>query len=592
MDEFNDFNYFSESYYNPNNYNLNQNFSLTNSLKYNNYNNYQDNRYQMNSISQMIDNSQNSLSLIQIKNDLDQLNNKMNAISQTLYNMNKINNSSKKKINLKKSNSMKSKYNQNYYDDKLNNIKGIPSNNIKNKKINKNINESYNYIFKNDNLDNKQDYSDNNYFSNSMNITLPKNNKKIQNIKLNLGLNSNKNNTLTFDESIKINDLVLSQNKAVKNNNNSKNSFFGLYDRYFLESLTNSCQNKEEEFKAIKNNKQNTNDIMINKSKNNNNIDSKIYNNNENNNKCINYNNTFNLKNKLDFIFSQKQSLSKKLNNQDKINKFVDNKNINKEGNNKINNDEIKIQNDNQIIYNLDKKINNIKEEQENNKRKNEINNIFKKNIIKNNKNKKILSFHEEDNISIEYNPKDEITKINVYNFFGENQNFQPRNINVILEKLKRRKMKTNSVLYSNSLKKILKQKENLNHLEGNKKIKRAFSAVSICSDKEKLLLRKYKLKRRNSNSKNEKNYAKKRNKICDKFRNNPQLFYGVELCEQMIKTFDIDGIHLKQRDIKTRNYNDKIDINLIYDKKENKTEIYNNENPNKYLQKIEEEEE
>ena len=59
-----------------------------------------------------------------------------------------------------------------------------------------------------------------------------------------------------------------------------------------------------------------------------------------------------------------------------------------------------------------------------------------------------------------------------------------------------------------------------------------------------------------------------------------------------MIKTFDIDGIHLKQRDIKTRNYNDKIDINLIYGKKENKTEIYNNENPNKYLQKIEEEEE
>ena len=46
----------------------------------------------MNSISQMIDNSQNSLSLIQIKNDLDQLNNKMNAISQNLYNINKINN--------------------------------------------------------------------------------------------------------------------------------------------------------------------------------------------------------------------------------------------------------------------------------------------------------------------------------------------------------------------------------------------------------------------------------------------------------------------------------------------------------------------
>ena len=40
----------------------------------------------------------------------------------------------------------------------------------------------------------------------------------------------------SFDESLKINDLVLSQNKAVKNNNNSKNSFFGLYDRYFLKA--------------------------------------------------------------------------------------------------------------------------------------------------------------------------------------------------------------------------------------------------------------------------------------------------------------------------------------------------------------------
>ena len=567
MDEFNDFNFFSESYYNPNNYNFNKNFSLTNSLKYDNYNNHQDNRFKIYSPEQIIDSSQNSISLFQIKNDLDILNNKMNAISQTLYNMNKFNISSKKKINLKKSNSMKSKYNQNIYQVKFNNN-----------------------IINNDYFENKQDCFYNNYFANSMKISRQKNNKKIRNInkisKNNSisGLNLNKINGHVFNEALNINDLILSENKNFKRNNNTKNNCFGLYDRYFFENLTNNNIKMEKNgFKTITSNKQKNKSIIINQSKNDDNKDTNIYN-NKNNNKYINYNNT--LKNKLNLIFSQKQTLPKNLNNQNKIknNHLVDDKKINKKENNKINDDGIRIENKNRIIKNLDKKIINIKEEQKSNK---------EKKIIKNkNKNKKNLSIHEEDNITIEYSQKDEITKINVYNFFGENQNFQSRNINVVLEKLKRRKTKNNSILSSNSPKKILSGKENKNQLNEDKKIKRSFSAASICSDKEKLLLKKYKLKRRNSNSKKNKNYAKKRNKICDKFRNNPQSFYGEELCDLVLKSFDIEGIHLNHKDIKTRNNDDKIQTNLISNKKENKTEIDVNEKLNKYLQNIVEEEE
>ena len=59
-----------------------------------------------------------------------------------------------------------------------------------------------------------------------------------------------------------------------------------------------------------------------------------------------------------------------------------------------------------------------------------------------------------------------------------------------------------------------------------------------------------------------------------------------------MLKSFDIEGIHLIHKDIKTRNNDDKMQTNLISDKKGNKTEIDVNEKLNKYLQNIVEEEE
>ena len=66
------------------------------------------------------------------------------------------------------------------------------------------------------------------------------------------------------------------------------------------------------------------------------------------------------------------------------------------------------------------------------------------------------------------------------------------------------------------------------------------------------MLLKKYKLIRRNSNSQNKKkNYTKQKNKICEKFRNNPQLFYSEEPCDLILKSIDIDGKYLKERNNK-----------------------------------------
>ena len=105
MEEFTQ-NYFT--LYNDNNF---KNSSLNQTMKYNNYINQRSNEYNNynNEISQnqIINNnnsniSQDTISLVQIKNDLDLMNNKLNMISETLFNMNLFNSTSKNKINLKK----------------------------------------------------------------------------------------------------------------------------------------------------------------------------------------------------------------------------------------------------------------------------------------------------------------------------------------------------------------------------------------------------------------------------------------------------------------------------------------------------------
>ena len=118
------------------------------------------------------------------------------------------------------------------------------------------------------------------------------------------------------------------------------------------------------------------------------------------------------------------------------------------------------------------------------------------------------------------------------------------------------------------------------------RKFKKFNSLISIYSEKEKKLLTKYKLKKSNSNPQR-KNYTKGRNKICEKFINNPQLFYNEELCDLVIKSFDLDGIYINRNNSKGRNKNE---INKLTNKKENMTDIYFNDEPMEYLQKIIEE--
>ena len=619
MDEFGESNY----YYNQNYLNNNYESSLIHSKKYNNYMNSSINDYNLNHHNNNINISQDSLSLLEIKKDLTSLNNKLNIISETLLNMNLFNKPSKKKINLKKSNSLNCKfinnrnapflYKQRYHinNSNLENNEDYNRNEIQNHKVNKKINGNYNeFLFKNAN---KNMALNNNYFGHSLNLSSAKNNKKIQNIKYsrnNSALRS-KTNKFTFDETLNINTFKIN-NKII---NNSKNPYFGLYDQYFLESKLDHYMKKQEiKNNTIKDNYQNVKDLIINQ------INSKINQFSHGSKKIIKYNNV-NIKNSLNYpkygdnnndinknrnisdlkkstelILPQKKPIINKIQNYNSDNKKLNTKeNKQKEQiQNIIKEDEDKEQKCN-IISSNNEKIFNIKNEEQNNQQKNfDIINLEEKIKKKENKcRKKIknLSFHEEDNVTIEYNKKEEITKFDVFDFFGENQNFRPRNINVILEKLKRKKVKNNSILLNDTNKKNLKDDENQNKSKEKKKIKRANSGISITSNKEKMLLKKYKLIRRNSNSQNKKkNYTKQKNKICEKFRNNPQLFYSEEPCDLILKSIDIDGKYLKERNNKRIIHNQKKNITNYSNKRQNITDIDIDIEPFDYLQKIIEE--
>ena len=617
MDEFGESNY----YYNQNYLNNNYESSLIHSKKYNNYMNSSINDYNLNHHN--INNSQDSVSLLEIKKDLTSLNNKLNIISETLLNMNLFNKPSKKKINLKKSNSLNCKfinnrnapflYKQRYHINNSNfdNNVDYNRNEIQNHKVNKKINGNYNeFLLKNTN---KNMALNNNYFGHSLNLSSAKNNKKIQNIKYSRNNSAlrYKTNKFTFDETLNINTFKIN-NKII---NNSKNPYFGLYDQYFLESKSDHYMKKQEiKNNTIKDNYQNVKDLIINQ------INSKINQfshgskkiikfNNANIKRSLNYpkygdnNNDINknrnisdLKKSTELILPQKKPIINKIQNYNSDNKKLNTKENEQEeqSQNIIKEDEDKEQKCN-IISSNNEKIFNIKNEEQNNQQKNfDIINLKEKIKKKENKcRKKIknLSFHEEDNVTIEYNKKEEITKFDVFDFFGENQNFRPRNINVILEKLKRKKVKNNSILLNDTNKKNLKDDENQNKSEEKKKIKRANSGISITSNKEKMLLKKYKLIRRNSNSQNKKkNYTKQKNKICEKFRNNPQLFYSEEPCDLILKSIDIDGKYLKERNNKRIIHNQKKNITNYTNKRQNITDIDIDIEPFDYLQKIIEE--
>ena len=633
--------YYPNNYFNQYNNNNFKNSSLNYSMKYNNYINPQ---------NQILNNnaniSQDAISLVQIKHDLDSMNDKLNMISNTLFKMNLFDNNEKRKINLKKSNSMNSKCIKinkkipaNIYNTKYN-IKDLTMNNfektysffnndinlVNNNDINKNLNRNNNnetfddFNNMNNNFFSKYNSFLNKYLPNSINIGKLKKNKKIQNVKYRrnnsiIGTNTF-NNKYTFDDTLNINNFILNDeftksnncniNKLndINNENCNNNISFGQYDQYFLDNLQNNNQEDKLENNSINNNlnkitynlKNKTSIINDNRNEQ---IEKMCNNKNDKQKKLIfsDFNNNIegvktknknhdNLKiiNQPELMLSKQTNLFNKIYNQHNKNSTKLEKNPSKDQI-KINNKQInKVEKNNKIIS---KKENLIKSKKEIQFKPIDINKLIKNKQIKENKMKKNLSFHEEDNITIEYNKKDEITKINVFDFFGENQNFQPRNVNVIIEKLKRKKSKNKSILLNNDNKKNLIGFENKNEM---KKIKKSNSGISIRSNKEVMLLNKYKLLRNKNSNSHKKNYnIKKRNKICEKFKNNPQLFYNEELCDLVIKSLDLDGDYMNKNNSKCRNKNERNNYNSI-NKNENMTDTYFNDEPMEFLQKIIEE--
>ena len=626
MDEFNQDNYFFNTYYKSNHEDFTNKVSLKHSLNKKKYIDIENLDYDIESKNLLsnknINSSQDSIKLIQIKNDLDLLNDKMNKITEALSSLNIFNNTPKKIINLKRNSSINNKniniinnknknqvniINQKYsFNDSINKnnsnindiIYNIKGNNNKNLSRNHNFNDTFNYNSYNDN-----------YVSESMN--LPKNISydKIKNIKLrqkdsNLKLNTKtiKKNKFNFDQTLNLHAFLMknSNNKKKfikpKNNNyfnqisnNNKNLYFGMYDKYFIDTLGNT--KKIESYRKIsdflnKNEKGN----LINQSKNFINKEDEMENKkiimNENNDKKIpneykakielikSNNNYFTLKSKYPqkLETKKKDTLLGKLINfsaqsqSEKEDYQIDNKNI-------INiNEEQENQKEKYINIISEKEIeNNIKKEKKTKKSEKKVSN--KKYDIQNNKKEnkmKNITFHEEDNITIEYNKKDKITNISVFDFFGENKNFNPRNINVILEKLKRNKSKNKSILLNNNSQKKLIADDKLNSLNKSnkfKKIKKSNSAKSVSSNNEKKILSKYKLRNKKSDF-IKKNYIIKK-RICEKFKNNPQLFYSEELCDLVIKSLDLE----KDND-KSRNKYKTININNSFNKRKNMTDI------------------
>ena len=166
---------------------------------------------------------------------------------------------------------------------------------------------------------------------------------------------------------------------------------------------------------------------------------------------------------------------------------------------------------------------NNIKDDINNNNQKN--------NYIDKNKSNKKISFHEEENIIIKYNEKEEATEIFLFDAINRPKKRNPRNINVYFSKLK--KFKPKSVLINSNI------KNNNNNNKTNNNIKNINKLKSKSKSTTNLLIKK-----------NEKNDLKKGNntkaktpkkEICPKFKENPQFFYTEKLCDSVIKSLGLE---------------------------------------------------
>ena len=564
-----------------------------------------------------INSSQDDINMLKIKMNIDLLSNKMSQIKDAITKMDTYNINSKRRKNKRKNNSMENIFEPQYnYDDDNYNINNNNLNDYKNLYFNNDnynndeiynnydydydMNKKYNTKYtpssslllsarqKNNILD--QNLFGNNYYYNNLDYNLNSynynnNNYNITHDFFTINNNKNKNNIKKKNKNLKNikrikNDI---SNENIKNNiqhiksniNNKKNNnvdnfnicednmCFGSYDHYFLETLTNfdnkknkkksrKCKSKEKE-KERKNNKEKNDDIIKNNSL------SSLENENDYNDPDDN----------IHINYMKKKEISKKI---------ID-RNIKKEEKeepppespllNKLINIDNKIKNKNDGLIDLNDlqiKMEAVAKENENDnimsedKKSNEEENEKENNFIKCNKKKRKISFHEDENITIEYDKRDEITKISIFNFFGEKQNFKPRNINVILEKLKRRKI--NPILLTsisrNNFKKVIKNKKSFSrsNSKSKEKMKKSSSTKLLNSNK-------YKLNNgRPLYDKMYKDKVNKRHKICEKFKNNPQKFYSTNLNDLMIKNL----VYESESDKENKN-NIKNDSN----KKENK---------------------
>ena len=607
--------------YKYNNIETDKTNSLIDSFNYNSIVNQKNIKNRNSSINEYsnknLNRSQDDIYLLNVKMNIDILDNKMNQIKNIFSTINSDFEETKNQKIKRRNNSMiigdyNIRYNLNesgIFNDNYENIDYLNNDNLDNdydyyiKRKNKNISFYNDYcdkkITKIKNLVNNRFIKTNDY----QNILMQPKANKYSKYKFNSKkLKISKNHFTIKNNNKNINDI---------NKNNDLNPFcFGAYDNYFIETLTNDkkskkenniyihfISNKKEEINKNRDEKnQKTKNKIINYNFKTNVINNKAGNNNKDNeqlNECTNKqdfnliddddndndinnidfqkiknNNDDILKDQYNNIEKQSNDLSKKLNSP-KVSllnnlKILNSKNHEKKQikikyNESTEKEEQKEIKKDKNIYNIEiinnkSKENNIKFSKMKEKEKiNKKKNIPKKGRDITVKKRKKLSIHEEDNISIEYNQKDEITKISIFDFFGQQMNFKPRNINVILEKLKRGKI--NSILLNKNY------KDNLIGLPKDKKLKKSNSTKLIVSNKEERL-NKYNLKNQNIYKKIEKLKAHKTDRICDKFKNNPQFFYKEDLCNLVIKSLDLVDNYVK-KDNKKKDKN-KIKVNRI----------------------------
>ena len=550
-------------------YQLNENnISHNNSNFKNPYPNQNDNKGEINNLN---------LSA----NNINYKNNKNRDFNNNIIKL-KRNNSNYHKLNYpKKRKSYTSQYDK-YFSPSL-----LPKQNeLYNNQVKNNQSQNYNQyqIFNN----NRYNISNNYNFKNNFPFEQNQNNSSMKNINTNsvnfgsydnyfLGsLNKNNLNNNNFDQEENKGEMNM---KTISNENQGNN-----YNIIGNKKINKVVQKKK--IRIIMSNEDDNNGIDINNNdfnhSNNNkyhddNINKNDKNNlpqiNINNNKDINKNNGMNIKKDINdnnndinnLIIDQKQALTKKNNNEGSNsrneNKFINNKKEDINTNNLINNKQINIDKMNKKIETSKKPVNN--------KNQNDRKDTNKKHAKK-------LSFHEEDNITIKYDQKEEITNILIYDANNRLRKLKPRNINVYLSKLKRAKPKT-----------ILK---NSNSIPDNKEeMKKSYSASSLklsMKNKNKILnnynsnniSNKSPLRQVSKDTEIKKRTPKK--EICEKFVKNPQQFYTEELCDLVLKSFDFEnkGSDDKKKDLNSKDgsSNIKKKKDYIFEKEVNLQAYYN----------------